>query len=153
MIREDEIYDDVTISLEKYCVDKIAALQSDYPGLQFLDWDSVAEVHELPDADILGPAGLGLTEEDNMWQLVMSVGVSTVNDKDISRLRKLASKVFADFRPRKIVPIYRNETATEIGWAVVQSPVIITPVSRQASRALQFIQFQALLDPRTPFKS
>jgi hypothetical protein len=148
MSRYEEIYDDAVASFQKYCVDKVAALLSVSPGLQYLDWDSVSEVHELPDTDLLGPSGLGITEESSdMFQLVVGIGVCTVNDTNLMRLRKMASNVFADFRPTKTIPIYRRETASLVSWAVVEGGTSISPIVRSGSRPRQFINFSARLDP------
>ena len=142
------IYDDVIASVQKYALDKIADLLSISPGLRYLDWDTVSEVHELADNDLLGPAGMGITEtSSNMFEIIMSFGVVTVNDPNLMRLRALASNLFADFRPGSIFPIYDRATAQVASWAVVEGGTTITPIVNSASRPRQFIQMRALLDP------
>lgn len=149
MSRYDEIYDDVVASLQKYCVDKATAL-----GVEYLDWDMVSEVHELPDTDLLGPAGIGMTESSSgIFELVFGIGIASVNDPNLSRLRRAASQVFADFRIGKTIPIYRNETAQPIGWAVIEAGTSVTPISKSGSRPRQFVQAIALLDPSAPHRS
>lgn len=153
MSRFDEIYDDITASIQKYAVDKRVVLLTESPGITYFDFDTVAEAHELPDGDLIGPAGLGLTEaESGIFEIVASVGVSTVNDPNLYRLRKMISKVYADLRPMKQIELYRHATTTPVGWAVIQGGTSITPINKAASRALQFVTFQALIDPSAPHR-
>lgn len=158
MSRFDEIYDDLVMSIEKYVVDKRSLLLSEYPTLTYFDWDTVAETHELPDADLIGPAGLGLIEQQaGVFELVGAIGLATCNDPSLARLRRMVSKVFADFRPMKTLAVYRNEGVTSgsvpMSWAVMQAGSGITPISKSASRPRQFIEFSALLDPSAPRRS
>lgn len=157
--RYDEIYYDVCLSVVRYCKQKIAALSDLYPDLQYLDFDGHSEIHELPDGkDCLGPAGIGLTQEEKMFEAVLSVGVSTINDPGLFRIRGLISNVFGDLQAEKKLPLYRAATTVAntppepIGFFVFQSPAIVVPMSRAETRLLQFVQARALLDPMTPLR-
>lgn len=156
--RYDELYSDVCASIIKYALDKIEAVAADYPELQYLDWDAHAEARELPDKDLLGPAGVGFVEEEvGLWDVTFSIGISTRNDRTLFRLRRLVGSVYADLRPEQKVAVYRlaaaqpNVTPTPLGWIVCQSPCIITPVTRAETRAFQFVQLRGLLNPQIPF--
>jgi hypothetical protein len=155
--RYDELYTDLCASIVKYCVDKINVLDATYPELQFLDWDAHGEMRELPDKDLLGPAGVGMVQEDNTFEVTFSIGVSTRNDRSLNRLRRLVSNIYADLRPQQKLHMYRLATAvagtppTPLGWLVCQSPCLITPITRAETRAFQFVQLRGLLDPKLPF--
>lgn len=156
MDRYDELYTDLCSSLTRWAAQKVTALQGEFPGLQFVDWDAHSELHELPSGDLLGPAGVAMTDQGKFFEATVSVGLSTMNDPNLFRIRALASKVFADFRPERKLPVYRSETAVvdetpvALGWLVFQPPTIITPMSRAETRILQFVNAQGMLSPRLP---
>lgn len=155
-MRYDELYYDVCLSLIRYANEKIAA--AGVPDLQFIDWDAHANIFELPkgQVDLLGPAGVGMTDEGDFIEAVLSIGVSTINDRGLFRIRKLVSSVYADLRPEQQIPIYRAATTSQpgqpqrVGFLVMTSPCIISPMSRAETRSLQFVQARGLLDPRLP---
>lgn len=151
MNRAAELYTDVASSLQKWCLDKIATMQTSHPGLQDIDWDAHSELHELPSCDLLGTAGLGMVREQAFFEIAFSIGMSTFGDTNLFRIREMASTVFGDLQPLAKVPIYRSANYVSgdppLGWMIVQSPVMITPISRAETRVLQFLNARATLDP------
>lgn len=147
MNRKSEIYGDVCVTLQKYAVDKVAALVADHPSLTYFDWDTVSEAHELPDNDLLGPAGLGFIDEGKFFTGVFSFGCSTVNDPNLFRLRQIVSSVYADFIPDDMVPMYRHLTGEAVSWMKVTPPVSVTPITRAVTRPLQFVTVNVAIDP------
>lgn len=157
--RYDELYYDLCASIVLYAKNKIATLLVEFPDLVFIDWDEHAEIHELPDRkDLMGPAGVGLVNDGEFFDVTFSVGVSTVNDPGNFRIRALVSKIFGDLQPQQQLQIYRaatttaNVAPTPVGWLQMQPPTIATPMSRAETRKWQFVQARGLLDPRVPFE-
>lgn len=151
--RHDEIFDDFCVTMQKYATTKITELVTDAPTLTYFDWDTVSEENELPDTDLFGPSGMGMTDEGKLIDLVFAFGMSTVNDKNLFRLRKMASKVYKDFRPDALVPIYNHSTGEIYSWAKVTGPTAITPINRSVTRPLMFVTVRALLNPFSPYTS
>lgn len=153
--REDELYEDVCASIIKWCDARIAEMSFGI-NLTYIDWDahSEASLAELPSNDLLGPAGIGMTEEGTFHDVVFSIGISVMNDQNLFRIRKMVSKVFGALKPGKQIPIYRRATAVNtdtppVSWLVLESPTIITPVSRAETRVLQFVMTRGRLNPLT----
>lgn len=153
MSRQAELYDDSIVTLQRYANLKVTELALALgSNLEYFDWDTVSEAHELPDKDLFGPAGLAFTDDGKMFHLVFSFGVSTVNDLNLSRLRKMVSSVYADFVPDTTMPVYRHSTGVADSWMQINPPVSITPITRAISRPLQFVTVNALLDPFAPYR-
>lgn len=152
MDRFDDLYDDLCVTMQRYANLKLAGLLADNPTLQYFDWDTASEANELPDTDLLGPSGLGFTDEGKTFDLIFSFGVSTVNDPNLFRLRKLASKIYKDFRPDAVLDIYSHDDGVVYSWAKVVGPTVITPIQRALTRPLQFITVNAVLDPFAPYR-
>jgi hypothetical protein len=148
MQRDDELYLDVVASVLKYCTGKIATLQVAYPNLRFLDWDAHAETHELPTNDLLGPSAVTLSEDQtDFLEMTAAIGVSTIDDIGLFRIRGLVSTIFGDMRPTKQIPLYRYATGQQVAWIVMAAPTMVSPMSRAETRLFQFIQFRGLLSP------
>lgn len=150
--RYDEIYDDLCVTMQKYAVDKIAVLLGANPNLQYFDWDTVSEANEMPDTDLLGPAGIGMTDEGKFFHVLFSFGVAVKDDPNLFRLRKIASSVYADFRPETVLPVYRHADGLPVSWMQVTPPVTVSPIVRAASRPLIFVTGSAMLDPSAPLR-
>lgn len=144
----DELYENLCITMMRYANNKVAELKADLPTLGYFDWDTVSEAQELPDHDLFGPAGMGFTDEGKFYEVVLAFGASTKDDLNLFRLRKMMSKVVRDFRPEANFDIYRHETGQPVSWMVIKPPVTISPITRSATRPLQFIQLQAVVDPQ-----
>ncbi len=160
-MRHAELVIDIKSSIIKWSLAKIAelrALHSDFNTLQFLDWDAHSSIPELPDTDLLGPAGIGITEDNGIYEIMMSIGFSSTKDPNLFRITRMASSVFADFLSEKQIPIFRSATAvsgqtpTTVGFIVFTSGTQLVPMSRAENRALQFVQARGFLDPATPSK-
>lgn len=139
-----DLYNNIAQSIIKFAVDFVEA----HPGCQFLDWDEHANIHELPESDLAGPAGIGMVDEGGgLYSIVFSIGVSTQNDPSLFRLRQMMSELYGLLSPGQQIALYDHEQNAPLSWMIVQSPVAVTPVTRTEVRPLQFIELQATVNP------
>lgn len=116
------------------------------PDAVYFDWDAHAQISDIPESDVIGPAGIGLANEGKITQVAFSYGLATVGDTNLFRLREMMSKLYGVLQPEDIVPVY-DTNGNRFSWIVVKSPVTIAPVSKSEVRAVQFISVMGLLDP------
>lgn len=116
------------------------------PTATYFDWDAHADISQIPETDVVGPAGIGLANEGKITQVVFSIGLATVADENLFRLRRMMSALYGQLQPEMTIPVY-DTAGARASWLVVKAPVTIAPVSKSEIRAVQFISVMALLDP------
>lgn len=143
---EEDVYNNIVQSIVKWIQDYRADAA---PGSVYLNWDAHSQVAELPKENtLIGPAGCGLTDEDDgMQEVVFSIGVSTINDPNLFELTKQMSKIRGRLRPQMTIPVYDHATATISSWMIIRTPISVTPVTKAEIRSIQFINLTALLSP------
>lgn len=140
---ENDLYYNVVISLVKF----INEFRGTISGANYLDWDEHANIAELPkDPILIGPAGCGLSEEEDGYNVVFSFGISTYEDKNLFTLRRTISSLFGQLTVGKRIPVYDAETGEEISWMVIKTPRAVTPVTKAEIRSLQFVEMNAKLE-------
>ena len=146
-----KIYPSVWGSIVRFSNQLIADFKSvdDTGKLDFIDWESHANIHELPDTDLLGPTALTITEfSPQMFEVNFSIAVSTYStDKNLFRMRSYLGEVFERMRPQKQINVYDSVTAAKLGYMIFTEGTIIAPMSRAETRPWQYIQGSALLEP------
>lgn len=148
----EHLYWHVVQSIKKLCVELAAEFQADGVSAPVLiDWDEHADIHELPTGDLIGPAGCGVTNDGSMMEVVMAIGVSTMDDKGLFKLRKMISRIYDRLSPEQKVTIYNAETALPVSWMVMASDTTVTPMTKAETRPYQFVEARGLIDPRAPF--
>lgn len=117
--------------------------------LQSIDWESHANIHELPDSDLIGPTALNITEDSpQMFEINFSVAVSSwKTDTNLFRMRHYLALAFERMRVGKQIAIYDSETAEKIGYMVMTNGTLLAPMSRAETRPWQYVQGSALLEP------
>src|SRR5690606_2590701 len=92
------------------------------PNAEYVDWDAHSQIAELPTKDVIGPAGCGLVENGpGDTDVVFSFGVGTYGDKNLVRLRRLASILYGRLKAETRIPVLDSETGAELAWMVVKS--------------------------------
>lgn len=149
MLTDDNLYESVQMSLTRLVED---FREQHMPEAEHINWDAHANLNELPEADVIGLAGLGLAEDDDkQYEITFGILMSTYNDATLTRLTRLISRFFACVAPQKRIQVYSvspdGETALETSWMVAALPRAVTPVSRAEVRAVQGVEARLLLDP------
>lgn len=145
------LYWHIVQSIKKLCVDLAAEFQTDGVATPVLiDWDEHADIHELPNGDLIGPAGCGITTDGSMTEVVFAIGVSTMDDKGLFKLRKMIARIYDRLAPENQIDIYDAATATRVTWMVMARDTSVTPMTKAETRPYQFVEARGLIDPRAP---
>lgn len=139
-------------SMVKLCVDLAANLvdQGLTEKLEYVELDARVEIEgaELPDDDVIGLTQFSITEvESKIWQIHFIIGISTVGDKNLFRLRDLSNAVYNAVPAGAVLTYYDADQAKAESWIYVLPGSTQLPTNRVESRPFRFIQVQALLDP------
>jgi hypothetical protein len=138
------IYNNIVQSIVKFTLVQKDALAL---GLEYLDWDAHANIHELPEQDLIGPAGVGMVDEDEEFEIVFGIGASTLHDASLFKIRKIIDHLHSVMRPGMKIPYYDHATATVKSHMIILPGVTVAPMGRTEVRPVQFIEARALLNP------
>lgn len=119
-------------------------------NVQYIELDARVELkdNEIPPTDIIGVTQFSISEpQAQLWGIHFIVGLSTQDDENLFRLRKMANFVFNRFPCGAQMVYYDAETAAEKSWIQVIPGTTQLPTHRVETRPFRFIQVQALLDP------
>lgn len=128
----------------------IVESKASYPDVEigFVDWDSHATIHELPETDLIGPMALTMTElSPQMFEVSFAIAVSTYNDENLFRMRRYLSNTLEAMRVQKQVPIFNSDTAAKGGYLVITDGTLLAPMTRAETRPFQYVQASGLLEP------
>lgn len=143
----ENLHSSITVFIQSIIEDRKVA----HPGvpIEFVDWEAHANIHELPDTDLIGPTALALTEDEpQFFSGSTTIGVSTFSsDKNLFRLRNFVGRVFNQIRPGSKIPLYDQEACVQIGWIHVVGGTAMLPMTRADARPLQFVQCNFIFDP------
>lgn len=146
-----DIYPSVWGSIINFSNILIAELKSVHPEgeLELIDWESHANIMELPNNDLLGPTALTITEHSaQILEVNFSIAMSTYStDSNLFRHRDYLSKTFELLRPGKQLKIYDSVTALPQGYMIFTDGTLLAPMSRAETRPWQYVQASALLEP------
>jgi len=142
------IYSNLWGSVTKMSLNLISQITtSGVASPQFLDWDAHANIHELPNVDLVGPTAFGFIEDDKVISVNFSLGFSTYNDLNLFRLRAIGNVLFEALRPGSRFIYYNATAAVAVSYLVVTNGTTLLPVTRSETRPFQFVQVEALLEP------
>lgn len=146
-----KIFPSVWGSIVNFNQTLIADMRNLHTGvdIQFIDWESHANIHELPDADLIGPTALTITEvSSQIIEVTFAVGISSfASDKNLFRMRSYMSEAFERLRTGKQIKIYDSETAQPLGYLQFTDGTLVAPMSRAETRPWQYVQASGLLEP------
>lgn len=121
---------------------KAAGLSTD---LAYVDWDTHANMLELPNRDLVGPGGCSLTETEEAWNFDLIIGVATHADKNLFKHRQIIDAVFRDMTLTKTIPFYDWRSGVVKGSLVFQEGTSALPMGRSENHAIQYIRSSALI--------
>lgn len=139
-------------SCVKLCVELAAQMrdQDISHTVDYLELDARTELkdNEIPATDIIGLTQFSIAEVDkSIWQIHFIIGISTISDENLFRLRDMANFVYERFPCGAQMTYYDADTAQEKSWIQVIPGTTQLPTHRVETRPFRFIQVQALLDP------
>jgi hypothetical protein len=142
---------DVWGSIIKLTNDMILDLKSDYPytDIRLIDWEAHANINELPDADLIGPTALAISEDEpEIFRVSFAMGVSTYQtDTNLFRMRDYLNRIFDRLRYDKQIDLYDANSAAKKGKLYVTTGTTLSPMTRAEVRPFQYVQVECLLEP------
>ncbi|CCV12937.1 hypothetical protein [Mesorhizobium sp. STM 4661] len=143
------IVQDVWASVVKVCQDILDDLRPLYPDTEFafFDWETHANVAELPNCDLIGPTAMAVTELwPGMYEATFAIAASTyADDTNLFRQRKIMAMIFERMRPTKQMKIYDANSALEKGYLIFSDGTTSVPMTRSEARPWAYVQAQAVL--------
>ena len=121
---------------------------------QVLDSRTELDTTELPDVDVLGLFQFAITEHmSDVYEVGVTVGVSTISDDNLFRLRRAGAAVFDMLQANQQIG-YRDIAGAQDGteapvttWMQSLAGATIMPTNRVQSRPFRFIQATLALNP------
>ena len=109
------------------------------PDLNYRDLDGHAEDAIIENMDFLFTKDFSGELEDKFRYWTILIGVSTFEDLNLFRHRKIMNYLLNRFLPLTTIPLYDNETLKKKkGSLIVQDPVTVMPFSKYNTRAVQY---------------
>jgi hypothetical protein len=116
--------------------------------LKYVNWDAHAELSELPEGNLVGPAMISLREEEEgIYLITFSIGVCVVSDPNHFTLTKMISELRGLLKPTTRMAVYDHDSTEPATWMVVVTPQEVSPPAKAEMRSVRFLNVQALLDP------
>lgn len=108
--------------------------------LEFKNIDGHAEDAVLPNVDFVFIKDFSGNIEEHFRYWVFAVGVSTVEDENMFRHRKILSYLLDRLVPLTTIDLYDSETLKhDKGCLVIRDDVTVSPFSKYNTRAVQFL--------------
>lgn len=132
----DLIMMDMDASLKRFCV---LWGQAQTPPIAFEDLDTHADDNTVPKTDLIGTSGFSLSTNAPFVDVEVMIGVSTMNDTNLLRLRELVARLFQRLQPLQTIDVLDYKTGEKMGNMIVQDGVRVLPVGGSQSRPLQYL--------------
>lgn len=110
--------------------------------LDFFDFDCHAEIHELPQNDIIGLKSFSSHFNDGIIEISSFLVCSTMNDLNGIRLSKMIGHIFSRFFANKAIKILK-EDETQFAALDIKNGTEVMPMSKSDGRMVQFIDLSA----------
>lgn len=109
-------------------------------NLEIVLFDTAPEEEELPNSDVIGPYNLEFEVDSHFITGTFLLGISTLNDPSLFRLREISSFMLDTVLPESKIQLYNAEGTPILGNLVVMDKVTILPTNKNSkSRAARFI--------------
>lgn len=139
---EDNAYLDAYASIVNYlqrCREDIMELEIS-PDINYRDLDGHAENAIIENTDFLFTKDFAGILETHFRYWTILIGVSTFEDLNTFRHRKIMNYITNRFMPTTVIPLYDNETLErKKGSLIIKEPVTVMPFSKYNTRAVQYL--------------
>ncbi len=103
-------------------------------------FDTAPEEEELPKTDVIGSYNLEFKLDSHFIDGTFLLGVATLNDPSLFRLRQITSFVLDEVMPEKTIQLYNAEGVPILGNLIIMEDVTVLPTNKDSkSRAARFI--------------
>ena len=136
-----------TIRFINDIIDEIKGSHPTQLDIMYQDWDAHADLKELPNKDMIGLSGFGITEDDKTYEIVFGILLCTYNDPNLFRVTDFADVFFRAMHAQKQFPIFNSTTGLKAGVAAFQLGTAVSPVQRVEIRPTIQITASAVVAP------
>ena len=130
-------YEQVFKSLVRVVQDYILTLPT-VATTEFINWDAHVTTAVLPDKDLIGIAGLSMVNDEKVFDIIVSFGISTFSDPNLFRHVTLIGDLFDMIYPGATLD-WLDEFGNKIGVMVVKDQPEVAPIEPTITRPLQFL--------------
>lgn len=135
------IYEDATASFIKQVTVLASSLATQFSTpVSVIDLDAQPDYQQLPLEDLLAYGGFTMSGDGKLTAFQACVCVTTANDVNLMRHRRLLSKVFDVFQPGERFPLYQTNTVNIKGFLICDDHTSILPIANTQLRPLQIVQ-------------
>lgn len=99
------------------------------PSVQVVDFDSVQDEDELENIDLTGPSNLQVTLDEHLLDVEVMFGVTTYNDLNTFRLKKLSGYLLEELKPTRTLPYLDATTGIQSSYMVIQNGTKMMPIT------------------------
>jgi len=99
------------------------------PNISVIDFEAVQDEDELENIDLTGPSNLQLELDEHLVEVECMFGVTTYNDLNTFRLKKLSGYLLEELKPTRVLPYLDASTGAELSYMVVQNGTKMMPVT------------------------
>lgn len=115
--------------------------RANHVDFEIVDFDAIHEEDFLmTKPDIIGIGEFGLEEDEGNHIAQFQVGVSTIDDLNLFRMRRIVALYYERLRVNATFPLLNAETGASIGLMKVMNGTTIFPLIRTTLRHYRFIQ-------------
>lgn len=152
----NNVLDNAEASVTRFVQDMITEIAAaGIADLEYVELDARAELTDasLPAGDIIGVTQFSIVDDDKIFPIHFTIGVSTVGDENLFRLKKLSNFLYNRLQTGAELVYYDVEAsevagqAVEKSWIKVLPGTTLLPTNRVETRPFRFLDVQALLDP------
>ncbi|RUU78135.1 hypothetical protein [Mesorhizobium sp. M7A.F.Ca.MR.362.00.0.0] len=117
-------------------------------SMQMFDWEAHANIEEAPALHLIGPASLAIDELSNgIYSATFVIGVGSFKDDGLFVHRKMVDFLFKSLKSGTRLSVFDSTTEQPYSWLKIVDGTSVAPMTKANTRALQFIQAEALVDP------
>jgi hypothetical protein len=115
--------------------------RNNHAQFEIIDFDAIHEENSIvTKPDLLGIAEFGLEEDEGNHIAQFQIGVSTIDDLNLFRMRKIISVFYERMRVNATFPLVHHETGVNLGLMKVMNGTSVFPLVRTHLRHYRFIQ-------------
>lgn len=111
-------YEHLEASLLNFCLrfaDAMIAQGVTDRELEPYNFENVGSEDELEEKDLVGISNLSIEMDDHFLELELLIGISTYDDLNNFRLRKLCGYLFEELKPTNALPVVDADTGLPLG--------------------------------------
>lgn len=117
-------------------------------SMLMFDWEDHANIEEAPAKHLIGPASLALDEISNgIYSATFVIGVGSFSDDGLFVHRRMVDFLFKSLMSGTRLSVFDSQTEQAYSWLKIVDGTSVAPMTKANTRALQFIQAEALVDP------